>query len=597
MTKELRTSGVFSLGALGGDTGASGDANWSDVVLLLDGDNNLTDRSGNTSMAWSGSAGYNSGGKHGAALSFGASGTHVQGPTGANTSSFQFGTDPFTIETWIYLNATPSGDDFIFCPRGSYLDTSSFVWFVVASGSNAQLRMYSYNSFWYASSSTFAPQTWTHIAVTRDTNKHFKFYIDGQLIDTLTNQTSRVMAHTSTAPLRIGNGEGDTQGINGLLDDFRVTKGVARDIAADWTAGVYNSALPQGAAVAAATRPTRRWGGMTGRSLVETTSGGASSASIDYLVIAGGGGGGKGQTGSYVEWGGGGGAGGYLTSWGGSTGTETSGGGAQRGNALSYSSGDTFTVTVGTGGAGSSTTATKGTSGSSSQFGSVIAAGGGGGGYLDGRSGGSGGGASSMQQTAYSGGSASPAGQGNAGGSVSAAGLSAGGGGAGGAGTTTSTLYQGGTGGAGLASTITGASVVRAGGGGGASFQATPGIGGSGGGGYGSRSDYSGGVTFTTAATDGTVNTGSGGGGDSHYHSSNTGGDGGDGVVILRMPTSVTLTSSNITVPAPQTVGTDEHYYAFTSGSGTVAVNIAAPPTTLATTGVLSLAEHYQRKL
>ena len=286
MANTPRTSGVFNLGALGGDGAASGDANWSDVTLLLDGDNNLTDRSGNTSMAWSGSASYSSSGKHSSALNIGSTGTFVQGPTGANTNSFQFGTDPFTIETWIYLNATPAGDDFIFCPRGSYLDTSSFVWFVSASGSNAQLKMYSYGSFWYTASSTFAPQTWTHVAVTRDTNKHFKFYINGQLIDTVTSQTSRVMGHTSTAPLRIGNGELGNQGLNGLLDDFRVTKGVARDIAADWTAGVYNSPLPQGAAVAAATRPTRRWGGMTGRSLVASTaaSGDANWSGVELLL-------------------------------------------------------------------------------------------------------------------------------------------------------------------------------------------------------------------------------------------------------------------------------------------------------------------------
>jgi hypothetical protein len=1126
---------------LGGLLGANplrnvaGDANWSDVTLLLDGDNNLTDRSGNTSMAWSGSASYNSGGKHGAALSFGASGTHVQGPTGANTSSFQFGTDPFTIETWIYLNATPAGDDFIFCPRGSYLDTSSFVWFVRASGSNAQLTMYSYNSYWYVSSSTFAPQTWTHIAVTRDTNKHFKFYINGQLIDTVTNQTTRVMGHTSTAPIRIGNGENGTQGLNGLLDDFRVTKGVARDIAADWTAGVYNTplpqgaetgftdptsvpvdftvdtdhvesyetvatlimqsvygfkddgthvmwfdyagtpnmgdaqlttpydlstatgvtkdtgngvastnqfggyvsrdgtrilaadylsgdidqwtlstawdvstasssptvyalgtnksttvraftmkddgtriywadggspyvgfnqadlstawdltttgsvtsiaagtfasgltpsfisrymsfnpdgthlffhsendviydfvlntpwdlsagaasyqmytddgtsgdirglwataddlhyysrdlnsgnggnvqkpygltpgtvarttsnvgvvaldeagpetnegtavagdeywddvtllldgssttdlssasptvtpsasgltsgnsggkygqyidfqdsgyinvalpsaigavsggaaeaftvecwayfdslsadglfqllpspnilggsddtnastlavavgsnkwlvyydggqtgnigttistntwyhvalvfdgtdlvfyvdgsalqtysnhaanlqtngyeniaiggyystgyvmdgriedfritkgvarytgtftppteALPQGAPVAAKQLTQLNWGGIRGRDVVTSTAGGGTTASIDYLVVGGGGGGGKGKLGAYMEWGGGGGAGGYLTSWAGAGNNETSGGGATVGNAVTKSSGDQFTVIVGNGGAGSSTTATKGTSGSNSQFDSVIAYGGGGGGYGDGLAGGSGGGSASPTTpmyagygpTSYAGGTATPAGQGNAGGGSSDEGRSGGGGGAGSAGTVTSVNYQGGAGGAGLASTITGASVVRAGGGGGASYQDPAGVGGSGGGGYGSRSNNTG-STPTSAATDGTANTGSGGGGDSHYHSNNTGGDGGSGVVILRMPTSVTLTSSSITVPAPQTVGTDEHYYEFTSGSGTVAVNIAEGSNSLANTGILSLSEMLQ---
>ncbi len=33
--------------------------------------------------------------------------------------------------------------------------------------------------------------------------------------------------------------------VPGYIDDVRITKGVARDIAADWTAGVYTARCPK----------------------------------------------------------------------------------------------------------------------------------------------------------------------------------------------------------------------------------------------------------------------------------------------------------------------------------------------------------------
>ena len=63
---------------------------------------------------------------------------------------------------------------------------------------------------------------------------------------------------------------------------------------------------------------------------------------VDYLVIAGGGAGGPGY------YGGGGGAGGYRCSVSG----ETTGGGGSAETVLSLSSGVSYTVTVGSGGAG-----------------------------------------------------------------------------------------------------------------------------------------------------------------------------------------------------------------------------------------------------
>ncbi len=229
-------------------------------------------------------------------------------------------------------------------------------------------------------------------------------------------------------------------------------------------------------------------------------------SSVDVLVVAGGGGGGG-------DVGGGGGAGGLIYS-------------------TSYAvSPGSITVTIGSGGSGSLSSA--GVHGANSVFGSLTAIGGGGGGSWNGGSGvagGSGGGATS---NVTGGGGAGTAGQGMAGGA--AAGNTAnlnnysgasGGGGAGQAGGpgisagwgANSNTY--GYGGNGLQYGISGTPTYYAGGGGSSSDSGTYfGIGGLGGGGNGNG--------FNAV-----VNTGGGGGGGGG--GTGIGGNGGSGIVIVR---------------------------------------------------------------
>ena len=227
----------------------------------------------------------------------------------------------------------------------------------------------------------------------------------------------------------------------------------------------------------------------------QVTSG---SGEVEYLVVAGGGGGGS----SYG--GGGAGAGGYRT-----------------GTGYPVTAGNTYTITVGAGGAAGAT-AVSSSPGSNSVFASITSAGGGYGGYYwsgggqggaSGGSGGGGGGFARAEGGGASGGlgntpSTSPS-QGNNGAAGGPQG--GGGGGAGQAGALN------GTGGNGSASSITGTSVTRAGGGGGGG---DPG---------GASGGTGGGGAYRTA---GTVNTGGGGGGGGFNQI--PGGAGGSGIVIVR---------------------------------------------------------------
>lgn len=236
----------------------------------------------------------------------------------------------------------------------------------------------------------------------------------------------------------------------------------------------------------------------------------AQSLTCDYLVVAGGGAGG-GQGGA------GGGAGGFRTATG------------QSLSATSYS------VIVGSGGAG--VTGDRGTNGTDSVFNSMTSTGGGAAGGvfaatgLTGNNGGSGGGgnfnrAIGLGNTP----STSPSQGNNGGGSTSSNNLGTGGGGGAGAVGGTGTTTVCGAGGAGTNSYSTWASITNTGisgyyaggGGGGGDFGATPGAGGAGGGGAGVSSG---------SGISGNRNTGGGGGGGAGV---TKGGDGGSGIVIVR---------------------------------------------------------------
>jgi|LakMenEpi03Aug12_release.lakeMendotaPanAssembly.Ray.scaffolds.fasta_scaffold01402_30 hypothetical protein len=255
---------------------------------------------------------------------------------------------------------------------------------------------------------------------------------------------------------------------------------------------------------------------------------------FEYLVVAGGGGGGDGWNAGA----GGGGAGGYRTSRISIPSTTTS-----------------FTVTVGAGGAGKA----NGNNSRMSLIQDIISIGGGAGspsagsGGVPGNSGGSGGGGGPGAGSTGAGiGGAGTPGQGNNGGNGATNGgdlwSGGGGGGAGAVGGNPANVGAGGVGGAGLASSITGTSVFRAGGGGGNGNGG--GAGGVGGGG--------------AKGVAGTANTGGGGGGVSMA--------GGSGIVILRYPSSNSLSVGGGLTSTTSTIG-DYKVTTFTAGTGTVTWN------------------------
>jgi hypothetical protein len=287
---------------------------------------------------------------------------------------------------------------------------------------------------------------------------------------------------------------------------------------------------------------------------------------VEYLVIAGGGAGGSSTTQGGA---GGGGAGGYRSSISG----ESSGGGASAESPLTVSTLETYTVTVGAGGAGVRNYSLGG-NGSDSVFYSITSIGGGGGGHgqngvaNSGSSGGSGGGAGHWNFNGTRAGGAGTANQGYSGGSISSNGTERSGGGGGGAGNpgNNASNIASGNGGNGLYSSVTGSSIIRAGGGGGngnPSYLATGGLGG-GGNGRGEQ-----------PATDGLDNYGAGGGGSWGLY---RGGSGGSGVVILKYPSQYKVNAGSGLAATDYVVGA-YRVTEFTAGTGNITFAEVTAPT------------------
>lgn len=278
------------------------------------------------------------------------------------------------------------------------------------------------------------------------------------------------------------------------------------------------------------------------------------ASALQVLVVGGGGGGGT--------FGGGGGAGGLVYD-----------------SAFKYSSVQSFTVTVGNGGAGSSTALVAGINGSNSVFGSITAKGGGGGGSRNnsspyqsgpGGNGGSGGGASMGDSGVSAAFGVATTGQGNNGGSGYIASYRHGGGGGAGAVGGDGIPAQGGNGGNGIVNPIIGSTAGQnvsgnyyLSGGGGGGIYINGGTVGSGG--YGGGGTASGSVNGVAGGA-GTANTGGGGGGGAL---SGTGGQGGSGIVIVSYPTgSIKASGGSVTTSGSNTIHTFTSSSTFKVGKG-----------------------------
>lgn len=142
----------------------------------------------------------------------------------AGNADIAVGTGDFTIEAWVRLNAYTSGPFWDSRAVNSWNPSDAFAW---AQNSDGSLRVWrsNFGNILITAPAAIPLNTWAHIVLVRQSGKT-TIYVDGQNKGETT--TAFNDANATTAGALIGRfGDGNSQGLNGYIGEFRVTKGVA----------------------------------------------------------------------------------------------------------------------------------------------------------------------------------------------------------------------------------------------------------------------------------------------------------------------------------------------------------------------------------
>ena len=148
----------------------------------------------------------------GSSIAFDGSGDYLDVPSIINA---QFGTGDFTIEGWLYINSLAAAQCLIEFRAAS---GASYGQIYITTG--GVLRYYLPTDV--GTSNTFSTGTWTHFAITRSSGT-LNMYIDGTR-----GYSASYTSAMDASRLRIGADVSGGSGINGYIDDLRITKGFAR---------------------------------------------------------------------------------------------------------------------------------------------------------------------------------------------------------------------------------------------------------------------------------------------------------------------------------------------------------------------------------
>lgn len=208
------------------------DTYYTNVSLLLHGDGT----NGSTTFTDSGPAARTVTPTGGAQIStgqvkFGSAAMNFPGgsdylSTAAN-SAFDFGSGDFTIESWIWLDSSLATGQTLFSQRTS--STPSGVYAGIVPGSPSVLSVYlGDGSSWFGIATpinlTGATNSWHHYAITRNGSSVYIFF-DGALVYTITGVGGTLSSGNGFV---LGYDLGNFSPFKGYMDDFRITKGVAR---------------------------------------------------------------------------------------------------------------------------------------------------------------------------------------------------------------------------------------------------------------------------------------------------------------------------------------------------------------------------------
>jgi hypothetical protein len=215
------------------------DASFASVSLLLN-----MEGSGSTFADYSSSpktiTAYHGATQSAALPKFGTKSLYLNGTTfGAGpylsvpySSAFDLSSGDWTVECWAYATALNASNN-LFAINGDGASNAQVTVVPQANGSAYFLTQGS-SGDWLdttlAAAGTFTTNTWQHVAAVRAGNV-FRLYVNGTSVVSFTSSSALMNASglsTVGARLPAGNSTVGSQTWQGYIDDFRVTKGVAR---------------------------------------------------------------------------------------------------------------------------------------------------------------------------------------------------------------------------------------------------------------------------------------------------------------------------------------------------------------------------------
>ena len=155
-----------------------------------------------------------------------------------NHSTFQFGTEDFTIEAWVYQSTAAGGDAADRHNVVSRMDSSSNrSWSLDIRNETQQKIVFGFTS--NGSNSTeikfdcdVPVGSWHHVAIVRSKDNLFAFLdgisLSGTVTGHLSSFSSSVDFYDGTSDLTVGHRGLSNQFFEGYIDDLRISKGVAR---------------------------------------------------------------------------------------------------------------------------------------------------------------------------------------------------------------------------------------------------------------------------------------------------------------------------------------------------------------------------------
>ena len=216
ITKVARyTTASFNPGNARYPSAASADTHFASVTLLMPMDSNIQDIKGNT-ITNSGSVSITTATKKMGVGSARFNGTQYLDI--AANAGLDFAGDPFTIEGWFYVdNVTGTKPIFSFANRAMLFQIQNTV---------PVFYINSVASGWAGNAGAVAAATWTHFALVRNAADVCTFYLNGVAVGQVPTHSENV--GSSSVGASLGRDLVGGTFLLGYLDDFRITKGIAR---------------------------------------------------------------------------------------------------------------------------------------------------------------------------------------------------------------------------------------------------------------------------------------------------------------------------------------------------------------------------------